>query len=55
MTKVCVKKIKIVDDAVNSWCMNDPIEKLSKVGGFDICAMVGAFLGAAGSQNACSD
>ena len=41
------KKIKIVDDAVNSWCMNDPIEKLSKVGGFDICAMVGAFLGAA--------
>lgn len=41
------KKIKIVDDAVNSWCMGDPIEKLAKVGGFDICAMVGAFLGAA--------
>lgn len=40
------KKIKIVDDAVNSWCMGDPIEKLAKVGGFDICAMVGAFLGA---------
>lgn len=39
-------KIKIVDDAVNSWCMGDPIEKLAKVGGFDICAMVGAFLGA---------
>ncbi|MEY8298731.1 MAG: nicotinate-nucleotide--dimethylbenzimidazole phosphoribosyltransferase [Emergencia timonensis] len=40
------KKIKIVDDAVNSWCMGDPIEKLAKVGGYDICAMVGAFLGA---------
>lgn len=40
------KKIKIVDDAVNSWCMGDPIEKIAKVGGYDICAMVGAFLGA---------
>ncbi|MCI9475321.1 MAG: nicotinate-nucleotide--dimethylbenzimidazole phosphoribosyltransferase [Emergencia sp.] len=40
------KKLKIVDDAVNSWCMSDPIEKLAKVGGYDICAMVGAFLGA---------
>lgn len=40
------KKIKIVDDAVNSWCMDDPLEKLSKVGGYDICAMTGAFLGA---------
>lgn len=40
------KKIKIVDDAVNNWCMSDPIEKLAKVGGFDICAMVGAFIGA---------
>ncbi|SCK01363.1 Nicotinate-nucleotide--dimethylbenzimidazole phosphoribosyltransferase [uncultured Eubacterium sp.] len=40
------KKIKIVDDAVNSWCMGDPIEKLAKVGGYDICAMVGAFLAA---------
>lgn len=41
------KKLKIVDDAVNSWCMGDPVEKLCKVGGFDICAMVGVFLGAA--------
>ncbi|MEG0924762.1 MAG: nicotinate-nucleotide--dimethylbenzimidazole phosphoribosyltransferase [Anaerovoracaceae bacterium] len=41
------KKIKIVDDAVHSWCMNDPIEILAKVGGYDICAMVGAYLGAA--------
>lgn len=40
------KKIRIVNDAVNSWCMGDPIEKLAKVGGYDICAMVGAFLGA---------
>lgn len=40
------KKVQIVEDSVNIWCMSDPIEKLSKVGGFDICAMVGAFLGA---------
>lgn len=40
------KKIKIVDDAINSWCMGDPIEKMAKVGGYDICAMVGAFIGA---------
>lgn len=41
------KKIKIVDDAVNMYCMSDPIDKLANIGGFDICAMVGAFLGAA--------
>lgn len=40
-------KIAIVNDAVKSWCMNDPVEILTKVGGYDICAMVGAFLGAA--------
>lgn len=42
-----IKKIKVVDDAVNGYCMADPIDKLANIGGFDICAMVGAFLGAA--------
>ncbi|MGN0733172.1 MAG: nicotinate-nucleotide--dimethylbenzimidazole phosphoribosyltransferase [Emergencia sp.] len=41
------KKVKIVEDAVNMYCMSDPIDKLANIGGFDICAMVGAFLGAA--------
>lgn len=41
------KKIKIVNDAVNGYCMSDPLDKLANIGGFDICAMVGAFLGAA--------
>lgn len=41
------KKVKIVRDAVNMYCMSDPIDKLANIGGFDICAMVGAFLGAA--------
>lgn len=41
------KKVKVVEDAVNSYCMSDPIDKLANIGGFDICAMVGAFLGAA--------
>ena len=40
------KKVKIVKDAVNMYCMSDPIDKLANIGGFDICAMVGAFLGA---------
>ncbi|MDO5303163.1 MAG: nicotinate-nucleotide--dimethylbenzimidazole phosphoribosyltransferase [Clostridia bacterium] len=41
------KKVQVVRDAVNMYCMGDPIDKLANVGGFDICAMVGAFLGAA--------
>lgn len=41
------KKVQVVRDAVNMYCMGDPIDKLADVGGFDICAMVGAFLGAA--------
>ena len=41
------KKVKVVSDAVNMYCMSDPIDKLANIGGFDICAMVGAFLGAA--------
>lgn len=41
------KKVKVVEDAVNGYCMADPIDKLANIGGFDICAMTGAFLGAA--------
>lgn len=41
------KKVQVVRDAVNMYCMSYPIDKLANVGGFDICAMVGAFLGAA--------
>ena len=41
------KKIKVIEDAVNGFCMADPLEKLSCIGGFDICAMTGAFIGAA--------
>ncbi len=40
------KKIKVIEDGVNGCCMSDPLEMLSSVGGFDICAMTGAFIGA---------
>ena len=40
------KKMKVIEDAVNGFCMADPLEKLSCIGGFDICAMTGAFIGA---------
>ncbi len=41
------KKTKIVDDAISNLKADDVLGILAKVGGFDICAMVGAFLGAA--------
>jgi len=41
------KKIRIVDEAVARCKDGDIIDILAEVGGFDICAMVGAFLGAA--------
>lgn len=41
------KKIRIVDEAVAKCKGDDVIDILAKVGGFDICAMTGAFLGAA--------
>ncbi len=41
------KKIRIVDKAASSCEGNDVIDILAKVGGFDICAMAGAFIGAA--------
>lgn len=40
------KKIKIVDEAA-ARCKGDIIDTLAEVGGYDICAMVGAYLGAA--------
>ena len=42
-----LKKIRIVDEAVAKCKGDDLIHVLAKIGGFDICAMVGAFLGAA--------
>lgn len=41
------KKVRIVDEAVAKCKGDDIIDTLAKIGGFDICAMVGAFLGAA--------
>ena len=41
------KKIRIVDKAASSCEGNDVIDVLATVGGFDICAMAGAFIGAA--------
>lgn len=41
------KKIAIVDEAVKGTDPQNVVELLAKVGGFDICAMVGAYLGAA--------
>ena len=42
-----LKKIEIVDKAIAGLKSSDVLDILAKVGGFDICAMVGAFLGAA--------
>ena len=41
------KKIRIVDEAISGLDPADVMGVLAKVGGFDICAMTGAFLGAA--------
>lgn len=41
------KKIRIVDEAIAGLDSDDVLAILAKVGGFDISAMVGAFLGAA--------
>lgn len=41
------KKIRIVDEAIEGLDPDDVLGILAKVGGFDICAMVGAFVGAA--------
>ena len=41
------KKVRIVDEAIAGLDPEDVVGILAKVGGYDICAMVGAFLGAA--------
>ena len=41
------KKIKIVDDAIEKCEGMDIIDILANIGGYDICAMAGAFIGAA--------
>lgn len=41
------KKIKIVSDAGKKCKGMEPIEMLRHIGGFDLCAMAGAYLGAA--------
>jgi nicotinate-nucleotide--dimethylbenzimidazole phosphoribosyltransferase len=42
-------KIKVIQTALelNKPCSNDPLDVLAKVGGFDIAAMAGVFIGAA--------
>ena len=41
------RKIRLVNEAVKGLDPEDVMDVLAKVGGFDICAMTGAFLGAA--------
>ena len=43
------KKISVIETAIrrNQSDKNDPVDILAKIGGFDLCAMCGAFLGAA--------
>ena len=43
------KKISVIETAIrrNQPDKNDPVDILAKIGGFDLCAMCGAFLGAA--------
>lgn len=41
------KKLEIVRDTADACNDKDVLDKLASVGGFDICAMVGCFLGAA--------
>ncbi|NLY81468.1 MAG: nicotinate-nucleotide--dimethylbenzimidazole phosphoribosyltransferase [Clostridiales bacterium] len=45
--KGLAKKIEVVEKSTRNLSKDDPIDVLSKVGGFDIAAMVGAFMGAA--------
>lgn len=41
------KKIRLVNETIKDLTPEDVMDILAKVGGFDICAMTGAFLGAA--------
>ena len=44
-----LRKIRLIDGAIEGWKPDpaDPIDVISKVGGFDIAAMCGSFVGAA--------
>ena len=46
------RKKRLIDDALRRWQPDpaDPIDVLSKVGGFDLAAMCGAFIGAASAR-----
>ena len=46
------RKIRLIDSAIARYAPNpaDPIDVIAKVGGFDIAAMCGAFLGAASER-----
>ena len=46
------RKIALIDDAIARWQPDpsDPVDVLMKVGGFDLAAMCGAFLGAAAAR-----
>jgi nicotinate-nucleotide--dimethylbenzimidazole phosphoribosyltransferase len=46
------RKIALIDEAIALWQpdLADPVDVLMKVGGFDLAAMCGAFLGAAAAR-----
>lgn len=46
------RKKAVIDGALAAWKPDpaDPVDALAKVGGFDLCGMTGAFLGAAASR-----
>ena len=46
------RKMRLIDEAIGRWKPDpdDPVDVISKVGGFDIAAMCGAFLGAASAR-----
>lgn len=48
-TDALAKKIQVVTESIEKWQPNqhDPIDILSKVGGFDLCGLTGLFLGSA--------
>ena len=46
------RKIRLIDEAIRRYAPDpsDPVDAIAKVGGFDIAAMCGAFLGAASAR-----
>lgn len=47
-----LRKKEVIDSAIRAWNPDpeDPVDVLAKVGGFDLCGMTGAFLGAAAER-----